>query len=135
MTTFDAPDREKCAARRTITNTPLQALVLLNDPTFVEAARALASRMMTEGGTTPDDRIHYGFRLATDRNPAKPEADVLRETFQEELQQYKRHEDQAQALLKVGESPDHAKLDKPELAAWTTVASMILNLDETITKE
>jgi hypothetical protein len=135
MTTFDAPDREKCAARRTITNTPLQALVLLNDPAFVEAARALASRMMTEGGTTPDDRIHYGFRLATDRNPAKPEADVLREAFQEELQQYKRHEDQAQALLKVGESPITAKLDKPELAAWTTVASMILNLDETITKE
>ena len=72
---------------------------------------------------------------ATDRNPAKPEADVLREAFQEELQQYKRHEDQAQALLKVGESPITAKLDKPELAAWTTVASMILNLDETITKE
>src|SRR5258708_17480231 len=69
LTTFDAPDREKCTARRTITNTPLQALVLLNDPTYVEAARALAQRMMKESGPSPKDRVSFAFRLATDRTP------------------------------------------------------------------
>lgn len=135
MTTFDAPDREKCAARRTITNTPLQALVLLNDTTYVEAARALAERMLTDGGKTPVSRLDYGFRLATARAPQPRELIVLKDTLNAELLDYKRHEDKAQALLKNGEAPVNAKLDKSELAAWTTVASMILNLDETITKQ
>ena len=135
MTTFDAPDREKCAARRTITNTPLQALVLLNDTTYVEAARSLAERMLLEGGKTPAARLDYGFRLATARAPQPRELAVLRETLNAELLDYKRHEDRAQALLKNGEAPVNATLDKSELAAWTTVASMLLNLDETITKQ
>jgi hypothetical protein len=135
MITFDAPDREKCAARRTITNTPLQALVLLNDPAFVEAARALAERMLVEGGKTPNSRLDYGFRLATAREPAANEIGILRDTLNTELLDYKRHEDKAQALLSNGEAPVNPKLDKSELAAWTTVASMILNLDETITKQ
>ena len=135
MITFDAPDREKCAARRTITNTPLQALVLLNDPTFVEAARSLAERMLVEGGKTPATRLDYGFRLATARGPAPAELAILRDTLNVELLNFKRHEDKAQALLKNGEAPVNPKLDKSELAAWTTVASMILNLDETMTKQ
>jgi hypothetical protein len=135
MITFDAPDREKCSARRTITNTPLQALVMLNDVTFVEAARALASRMLTEGGKTPASRIAYGFRLALAREPAARELGVLRDSLDTALPEYKRHVDRAQSLLRNGESPVNPKLDKSELAAWTTVASMILNLDETMTKQ
>ncbi|MGH9646616.1 MAG: DUF1553 domain-containing protein, partial [Bryobacteraceae bacterium] len=135
MITFDAPDREKCTARHTLTNTPLQALVLLNDPAFVEAARSLAQRMMTEAGADQTSRIRYGFRLATDREPAPGEIGVLNQTFSEELQDYTQHDDQAEKLLKNGESPVNPNLNKQELAAWTTVASMLLNLDETITKE
>ena len=135
LTIFDAPDREKCAARRSRTNTPLQALVLMNDPTYVEAARALAQRALTEAGPDPEDRIKFAFRLATDRNPKPGELDVLVETAQQELADYRGHADDSAKLVAVGESKYNPKLDKRELAAWTTVASMILNLDETITKE
>jgi hypothetical protein len=135
MITFDTPSREKCAARRTITNTPLEALVLLNDATYVEAARSLAERMMLEGGKTPANRIEFGFRAATAREAQPKELAVLRDTLNAELLEYKQHEDRAQALLKNGEAPLNPKLDRSELAAWTTVASMILNLDETMTKQ
>ena len=135
MITFDAPDREKCAARRTITNTPLQALVLLNDVTYVEAARALAQRMLLEGGKTADKRLEYGFHVATAREPAPRELAVLRDTLNAELTNYSRHEDQAWALVSNGESPVKPGINKSELAAWTTVASMILNLDETVSKQ
>jgi len=133
--TFDAPDREKCTARRTLTNTPLQALVLLNDPTYVEAARALAGRILTEGGKDPDSRIRFGFRLATARKPNAKEVRVLQDIARQELAQYHRDQDAARKLLQVGESRVDTKLDAGELAAWTTVAGVILNLDETITKE
>jgi hypothetical protein len=135
MITFDAPDREKCTARRTITNTPLQALAMLNDPTYVEAARALATRMLTQAGRDQNARLAYGFRLAVAREPAPRELGILRETLTAGLADYKRHEDRAETLLRNGESPVDPRLNKVELAAWTTVASMILNLDETITKE
>jgi hypothetical protein len=136
MITFDAPDREKCSARRLMTNTPLQALVLLNDPAYIEAARGLAQRMVKEaGGKSPDEAIRYGFRLATARQPQSNEVSILRGAYDAELHQYKMHEDQAAKLLQVGESPVDPKANRVELAAWTTVASMILNLDETITKE
>jgi len=135
LTTFDAPDREKCTARRLLTNTPLQALVLLNDPTYVEAARALAQRMMKEGGKSPADRVTFAFRLATDRVPSAGEKAVLLETFKGQLADFRRQQADAAKLLSVGESKYDTRLDKNELAAWTTVASMILNLDETITKQ
>jgi hypothetical protein len=135
LATFDAPDREKCTARRLLTNTPLQALVLMNDPTYIEASRALAQRMITEAGKDPNKRINFAFRLATARNPDAKEAQVLREMARKELLEYRRDRDAAQKLVHVGESPFDAKLDVSELAAWTTVASTILNLDETITKE
>ena len=134
LVTFDAPDREKCTARRSVTNTPLQALVLLNDPTYVEAARFLAARMLTQGGNTAAGRINYAFRLATGRIPDPQERAVLVQAAQEALADYRQHSDEAAALLTVGASRSDPKLDPKELAAWTTVASIILNLDETITK-
>ncbi len=135
LVTFDAPDREKCTARRSITNTPLQALVLMNDPTYVEAARFLAARMIAEGGTAPVARIQYAFRLATGRIPDSQETAVLVEAANEALADFRQHRDEAAALLTVGASKSKQSPDPQELAAWTTVASMILNLDETITKE
>jgi hypothetical protein len=135
LTTFDAPDREKCTVRRSVTNTPLQALVLMNDPTYVEAARFLAVRMLTEGGSTAARRIDLAFRLATGRIPDSQERAALLAAAQEALADYRLHGGQAAALLSVGASRSDPKLDPKELAAWTTVASMILNLDETITKE
>src|SRR5208282_4922411 len=105
LTTFDAPDREKCTARRTLTNTPLQALVLLNDPTYVEAARALAQRMLEQGGKDPASRIRWGFRLATARQPDANEVRVLKDIEVQELAQYRRDKDAARKLVSVGDSP------------------------------
>lgn len=135
LVTFDAPDREKCTARRLLTNTPLQALVLLNDTTYIEASRALATRMMKEGGTGADQRIRFAFSLATAREPAARELSILRQLAERESETYRQHPDSAKKLLAVGESPVPAGIDAAELAAWTTVASAVLNLDETITKE
>jgi hypothetical protein len=134
LNTLDAPEREFCMVRRPQTNTPLQALVLMNDPTFVEAARKLAERMMNEGGTSAEERITFGFTLAAARPPKPAELKILRETFDRRLARFRASPDLAKALLAIGESPADAKLDPAELAAYSTVASMILNLDETITK-
>ncbi|MFB3922122.1 MAG: DUF1553 domain-containing protein [Terriglobia bacterium] len=135
LVTFDAPDREKCTARRAVTNTPLQALVLMNDPTYIEAARALAERTLEGAGRNSAQRINYAFRLATSRNPAPQELSILRQLAWRELAHYRRDKEAAAKLLGVGESTYDRKLDPSELAAWTTVASAILNLDETVTKE
>jgi hypothetical protein len=134
LTTFDAPDRETCIVRRSITNTPLQALVLMNDPTYVEASRKLAERMMTEAADNVDARIAFAIRLAMAREPHPEEVAVLKKIYTAQLEVYQHDPDAADKLLKVGESPRNQKLDAPELAAWTTVASVILNLDETITR-
>ena len=134
MVTFDAPNRESCTSRRARTNTPLQALVLMNDPTYVEAARGLAQRMIGEG-KDPAERVRYGFRLATARSPAPEELDILLRIVQRQLADYRRDAEDAQALLAVGDSRHDSRMDPTELAAWTTLASVILNLDETITKE
>lgn len=135
LVTFDAPDREKCTGRRLLTNTPLQALVLMNDPTFVEAARMLAQRAISQGGKNPSGRITYAFRLAVARKPTVAEIRVLNELLAQQLTNYRRDKVAAAALLKIGDSPYDSKIDASELAAWTLVASAILNLDETITKE
>jgi hypothetical protein len=134
LATFDAPDRETCTVRRARTNTPLQALVLWNDPTYVEAARKLAERMMNEAPPTAEERITLAFRLAACRIPTREETEVLMRIFEEQLNHYRRNLQTAELLLRVGESPRNATLDPAELAAWTIVASAILNLDETITK-
>ena len=133
LMTFDAPDRETCTVRRPRTNTPLQALVLMNDPTYVEASRKLAERTMS-GAQSDETRITLAFRLATGRLPKPKETQVLQRIYQRQLAEYQKQPLEAENLLKVGESPRNQKLDQAELAAWTMVANTILNLDETISK-
>ena len=135
LATFDAPDREKCSARRSLTNTPLQALVLMNDPTYVEAARALAQRTLMEVGRNSAKRVQFVFRQATGRKPTPAEVELINDLVQKQLEVYRRDMKSAAKLVRVGTSPFNEKLNVSELAAWTTVASSILNLDETITKE
>jgi mono/diheme cytochrome c family protein len=135
MLTFDAAGRETCVVRETRTNTPLQALTLLNDVAFVEAARVLAQRVMTEGGATPEERITFAFRLATTRRPKPAELRILLDGFQEHLANYRQDPQAALKLVSTGEFPRDEKLDVSELAAYTAVAGLILNLDEVITKE
>ncbi|MBO0857965.1 MAG: DUF1553 domain-containing protein [Chloracidobacterium sp.] len=135
LATFDAPDREKCVARRAVTNTPLQALVTLNDPTYVEAARAMAQKTLRDGGKDLNSRIAYVFRLALARKPSARETNVLRDLLSRQLINYRKDKKAASELTHVGESAVDDKIDQPELAAWTMVASAILNLDETVTKE
>ncbi|HEY4262063.1 MAG TPA: DUF1549 and DUF1553 domain-containing protein, partial [Schlesneria sp.] len=134
MATFDAPSRENCTVRRPRTNTPLQALALMNDKQYVEAARKLAARMMKEGGSTPQERLNYGFRLTTARTPTAKELDVLQRTLQKQLQTFTTDKAAADKLLAYGDSAKIMDLDPGEHAAWTMVANMLINLDETITK-
>jgi Protein of unknown function (DUF1553)/Protein of unknown function (DUF1549)/Concanavalin A-like lectin/glucanases superfamily/Planctomycete cytochrome C len=133
LATFDAPDRETCTVRRPRTDTPLQALVLMNDPTYVEAARKLAERLMKEK-KSDKDRVSLVFRLATGRAPTKMEAHVLIKLHDTQLQVYRADKPAALKLLEVGEVGRDESLDCADLAAWTMVASTILNLDETLTK-
>ncbi len=135
LTTFDAPSRETCTVRRPRTNTPLQALALMNDEQYVEASRQLARRMMIESGPAPHDRLSFGFRLCTARRPQGRELDVLANLFNEQLAYYQSDRDAALKLLSVGESKRDESLDSSEYAAWTMMANLILNLDETVTKE
>jgi len=135
MLIFDAPFRETCTVRRSRTTTPLQALNLLNDATYVEAARFLAQRMMKEGGTTPNSRIRHGFRLATGREPRSNELRVLLARWTLMASSFRADPSGVQSLLTVGETKNNDDLDQVELAAYSTVASTLLNLDETITKE
>ena len=134
LTLFDAPTREKCVLRRLTTNTPLQALVTLNDVQFVEASRSLAQRALLEGGTELDDRISYAYRLATGHRPTAAVLDILTAAYQEELPIFQQHAERAKQLLAVGESPRDEKLDLATHAAMTIVANMILNLDTTVTR-
>jgi len=132
---FDAPTREFCAVRRPRTNTPLQALTTLNDPAFVEAAQALARRIVRQAGPDNRDRAIYGFRLCVLRPPHPRELDSLLTLYQKQLTKYSRDVDDAVVLAPpvLGKRPEGAVV--PELAAWTVVANVLLNLDETVTKE
>ncbi len=131
---FDAPDREKCLARRATTNTPLQALALWNDVTYLEAARKLAERSLREAGSDSTKRIRYMFRLATARYPNLQELKLLTSTTEAQLAEYKADPDAARKLIQAGESKVETK-DPIELATWMSIASAILNLDEVLTKE
>ena len=133
LLTFDAPDRESCTVRRSRTNTPLQALVLMNDPTYVEASRKLAERLMKEAKTT-DERIGLAFRLTTARKPRTEELTVLRRVYEQQVAVYRKDQQAALKLLGVGESKRDEKLDVAELASWAVIASVVLNLDETVTR-
>ncbi|HZP82232.1 MAG TPA: DUF1553 domain-containing protein [Chthonomonadaceae bacterium] len=134
LQTFDAPEREFCIVRRSVTNTPLQALVLMNDPTYIEASRKFAERIMTEGGTWPGQRIRFAFRTVVGRPPTQAEQEVLLGIYFKQLTRFRTTKDAATKLLGVGESPRNEKLDATELAAWTALANVLFNLDETITK-
>jgi hypothetical protein len=134
LATFDAPDRETCTVRRARTNTPLQALVLMNDPTYVEAARKVAERVLTEAGLTLEERITFVFRLATARRPKPIEVAVLQRVLEEQRAAYHKDARTARKLLQVGEASPDPRVNGAELAAWTVVTSMILNLDEAVTR-
>lgn len=135
MTTFDAPDRETCTIRRARTNTPLQALLLLNDTTYLEAARKFAERIHQEGGTTLETRLRHAYRLALSRAPRPEETELLLSLYGQALEKFRRDPKAAEKLLTHGDAPRDVALNPSALAAWTTVASTILNLDEAITKE
>ena len=132
---FDAAARQTCAVRAVRTNTPLHALATLNDTTFVEAARALAQRVLRQGGATPPERIEAAFRLVTARKPTAAEAKVLLGSLERLRAVYAADRDAAVRLLRVGESPRDEELDAVEHAAYAALCSLILNLDETLTKQ
>lgn len=134
MTTFDAPGREKCTAARPRTNTPLQALVTLNDPQFVEASRALAQRLIKEGGTNADQRIELAYRLLLARPPQPGERQLLADYVTRQKARFAADPKKATELLTIGESPRDATIDPIDHAAWTLVASTLLNLDEFLTR-
>jgi hypothetical protein len=121
--------------RESRTNTPLQALDLMNDVTYVEAARKLAERVMKARRTSAEERIVLAFRLATARLPTEREAGLLRDALSSYLDDYKGDPEAARRYLSLGESPRDEELDVSELAAYSTLAGLILNLDETITRE
>jgi hypothetical protein len=134
LTTFDAPDRETCTVRRARTNTPLQALVLMNDPTYVEASRKFAERILREGGSSLDARLTFAFRSVLTRAPREQELAILRQVVEKQRARFAASPETAAKLLSVGEAPRDESLDQTELAAWTIVASTLLNLDEAVTK-
>lgn len=134
MTTFDAPSRESYCLRRERSNTPLQALLLMNDVQYYEAARALGERMMTEGGITPEERIAYGFRVVTSRKPLDTERAVLKGMFEKQLERYAANPEVAKQAAAVGESKPKVELNPSELASYALVANVILNMDEAVTK-
>jgi mono/diheme cytochrome c family protein len=131
---FDAPNREECTAARMRSNTPKAALVLLNDPTFVEAARSLATRALREGGSTDADRITFLWRQAVSRAPDAAERDLVASLLARRRDEFKQNPKAATDLLAVGIAPRDTSLDPVELAAWTATARAVLNLHETIAR-
>lgn len=134
LAALDAPDRESCIVQRSRTNTPLQALVLMNDPQFIEAARAFAQRIMTEGGRNSTEQIRWAFRVVTGRYPDADEVAVLKALYEQSLSKFRSDQEGALALVSVGDSQRNPSLDVTQLAAWTTVTNLLLGLDETVTR-
>jgi len=131
---FDAPTREECAAERNRSNIPQQALVLLNDPTYVEASRSLAVRMLKEGGGDTTSRLTWAWRQVLSRAPRPDEVKTLQSLIEKEFAEYRADPASAQALIKIGQTPPPQDVSPAELAAWTNIARVILNLHETITR-
>lgn len=131
---FDAPMREECTAERSRSNTPIAALVLMNDPTFVEAARAFAQRIVLEGGTDRDKAIRWACQQALQRDPSPRELTVLRSLYIADLADYRKDMGSAKKLVSIGLSPAMKEADAAELAAWMSVARALLNLNETMTR-
>lgn len=134
MTTFDASERNTCVVRRQPTSTPLQALVLLNDPQMLEAARRIAERALKESAASTADQITLTFRVLTGRKPTTRELRILQKLRDEQLALFRANRDGTEAMLKIGESASDPKLDRAELAAATAVANAVMNFDEAILK-
>jgi len=134
MATFDAPSREVCSVRRNRTNTPLQALVTMNDPVYVEAAQALARRMAKDGGVTDADKARHGFRLVLSRPPSDNELARLVKLHADSTAEFAKDKAKATSLATDPLGPLPAGMEATDLAAWTTVANVLLNLDETLMK-
>ncbi|MCS7022094.1 MAG: PSD1 and planctomycete cytochrome C domain-containing protein [Gemmataceae bacterium] len=134
MVAFDAPSREECTCERPRSNIPQQALVLLNDPEFVEAARAFAQKALREGGPDDHQRLSWMFERATARRPDPDEQQVLAQLLQRHRQHYRQHTEAARQLLQVGDHPPLPDVPAAEVAAWTSVGRVLLNLHETITR-
>jgi hypothetical protein len=135
MMNFDNASREVCSVRLSATNTPLQALNLMNDPQFVEAARVLAERMILEGGDTAEARIDFGHRTVLARQIPERTRTILEASFDDYLAHFREAPDKARQMIEVGVSEPDERIDGPELAAMTMVASVLLNLDETLNKQ
>jgi hypothetical protein len=135
MANFDSPNREVCTVYENRTNTPLQALNLMNDVAFLEASRKLAERMMLEGGAGPERRIDYGFELLLSRPTRPKERQILLKALEDAAQSYKTRGSAAEELLRQGDSKSSSKLDTRDLAAYTVVASLMMNMDAAVTKE
>ncbi|MFP6703264.1 MAG: DUF1553 domain-containing protein, partial [Planctomycetaceae bacterium] len=134
LKTLDAPEREFCTLQRSRTNTPLQSLLLLNGPQFIEAAQQMAGRVMREGGEAVETRVVFGFRLAMGRRPTQEEAALIGSVYRSEFVRFRADEPAAKKLLQVGQASQLPQLDMVEQAAWTSVTRMLLNLDEAISK-
>jgi hypothetical protein len=134
LSTFDAPDRETCTVRRARTNTPLQALILMNDPTYVEASRLFAERIVRDGGPSTRERIIFAFRQVATRAPRDREIEILERIVANQLRAYQARPMEAEKLLAVGEARHDRSLAAPEVAAWSVIANLLFNLDEAITR-
>ncbi len=135
MINFDSPNREVCTVWENRTNSPLQALNLMNDVEFLEASRKLAERILTEGGASPEQRIDYGFRMVLAKSPRPAQLAIFEKTAADFLHNFQNNPQAAKQFLSQGESPLRTDLNAPELAAWTGVSSILLNLDEVINKQ
>jgi hypothetical protein len=131
---FDAASREECTVERVNSNTPMQALALLNDPTYVEAARVLAEKTLREGGPGVKERIEWSFSRALARKPEPREFKLFNDLYRKQIDRYTRDKSAAEKLISVGESPAPTDLPVSEVAAWTSVSRVLLNLHETITR-
>ena len=135
MLIFDVADRDVCTVRRRTTSTPLQALVLLNDPQYLEACRMLAERMMEEGGDSSAEQLTFGFRALTGRSPEPEEVQIITQMYEEEVDRFAATPERARAYLSTGEYPRNKHLDEVQLASLATVANAIMNTDEAYTKK
>jgi hypothetical protein len=135
LSLFDQPSREYCVIRRSRTDTPLQALDLMNDPTYVEASRVLAQHLMTDDDGSPEERIADAFKRVTARTPTQDELKILTAGFQRELDRFSKNPDAATKLISIGATPRDPELNASELAAYTMTCSIVLNLDETVTRQ
>jgi hypothetical protein len=134
MANFDAPSREQSCAMRERSNTPLQALQLMNDVQHIEAARVFAGKIITQGGATPAERIAFAYRTALARKPSPEEIEIVSAAYKQHLAAYEQTPAEAAKFIRQGESAPQAGIPEPEFAAWTLIANLVLNLDETINR-